>query len=77
MDIFHEDFYLELPYHPQIPESAKVKNALIEIGKKFNVPVVATYDTHYLNPEDAEAHDIMLAVQTGNKTTDEEHIIML
>lgn len=76
LDIFHEDFYLELPYHPQIPESAKVKKVLIEIGKKFNVPVVATYDTHYLNPEDAEAHDIMLAVQTGNKTTDEDRLTL-
>jgi DNA polymerase-3 subunit alpha len=76
LDIFHEDFYLELPYHPQIPESAKVKKVLIEIGKKFNVPVVATYDTHYLNPDDAEAHDIMLAVQTGNKTTDEDRLTL-
>jgi len=76
LDIFHEDFYLELPYHPQIPDSAKVKKALIELGKKFNVPVVATYDTHYLNPDDAEAHDIMLAVQTGNKTTDEDRLTL-
>lgn len=76
LDIFHENFYLELPYHPQIPESAKVKKVLIEIGKKFNVPVVATYDTHYLNPDDAEAHDIMLAVQTGNKTTDEDRLTL-
>ena len=76
LDIFHEDFYLELPYHPQIPESAKVKKVLIELGKKLNVPVAATYDTHYLNPDDAEAHDIMLAVQTGNKTTDEDRLTL-
>ncbi len=76
LEIFHEDFYLELPYHPQIPESAKVKKVLIELGKKFSVPVVATYDTHYLNPDDAEAHDIMLAVQTGNKTTDEDRLTL-
>jgi len=37
---------------------------------------VATYDTHYLKSEDAEAHDILLAVQTGNKIFEEDRLTL-
>ncbi|HPP17113.1 MAG TPA: PHP domain-containing protein, partial [Candidatus Paceibacterota bacterium] len=52
--IFGEDFYLEINYHPKIEESRIVKEQLIHFSKKFGIPAVATYDTHYLKPEDAE-----------------------
>ncbi len=72
-DIFGKDnFYLELQHHPHIPEQIKVNKALIEIGKKFSARLVATQDSHYLRPEDAEAQDILLAIQTGDKTSDEK-----
>lgn len=76
LDIFKEDFYLEINYHQNIKESAVVKKELAMLGKKYNVPIVATYDTHYLNPEDAEAHDILLAVQTGNRVTEEDRLTL-
>lgn len=74
--IFGEDFYLEINYHPKIEESRIVKEQLIKLSKKFNIPAVATYDTHYLKPEDAEAHDILLAVQTGNKIFEEDRLTL-
>jgi len=76
LDIFGENFYLEINYHPKIKESEIVKRGLYELGKKFQVPIVATYDTHYLKPEDAEAHDILLAVQTGNKIFEEDRLTL-
>lgn len=72
-DIFgSHNFYLELQHHPHIPDQSKVNKALIELSKKFALPLVATQDSHYLRPEDAEAQDILLAIQTGEKTTDEK-----
>ncbi len=72
-DIFgKENFYLELQHHPNIKEQTKVNKALLELSKKFSLPIVATQDSHYLRAEDAEAQDILLAIQTGEKTSDEK-----
>jgi len=77
-EIFGKDnFYLELQHHPNIPEQGKVNKALIELSKKLSLPLVATQDSHYLRPEDSEAHDILLAIQTGEKTTDEGRGLMM
>ncbi|MFH1611839.1 MAG: DNA polymerase III subunit alpha [bacterium] len=77
-DIFEPDsFYLELQHHPSIPEQKKVNDELIKISKKYNIPVVATNDAHYLKPEDAEAHDVLLAIQTDRKITDPNRLSML
>ncbi|MBU1992405.1 MAG: DNA polymerase III subunit alpha [Patescibacteria group bacterium] len=72
-EIFGKDnFFLEVQDHGDlIEEQRTVNNAIFEIGKKHNIPVVATNDTHYINPEDAEAHDILLCIQTGTNVTDE------
>jgi len=74
--IFGEDFYLEINYHPKIEESKTIKEQLIRLSKKLGIPAVATYDTHYLKSEDAEAHDILLAVQTGNKIFEEDRLTL-
>lgn len=74
--IFGDDFYLEINYHPKIEESKIVKEQLIRLSKKLGIPAVATYDTHYLKPEDAEAHEILLAVQTGNKIFEEDRLTL-
>ncbi len=69
-------FYLEINYHPKIEESKTIKEQLIRLSKKLSIPAVATYDTHYLKSEDAEAHDILLAVQTGNKIFEEDRLTL-
>ncbi len=76
-NIFEPDsFYLELQHHPSIPNQQKVNDALIKIGKKYHIPLVATNDVHYLNAEDAQAHDVLLAVQTDKKTSDQNRLTM-
>lgn len=66
LDIFGEDFYVELQRHNLI-EQIKINETLLKFSKKYNVPVIATNDSHYTDIEDYNAHDIMLCVNTGEK----------
>ncbi|WP_027631982.1 DNA polymerase III subunit alpha [Clostridium hydrogeniformans] len=70
-DVFGEDFYLELQDHG-LEENKKVNKLLIELSKELNIPLAATNDVHYIEKEDAKAHDILLCIQTG-KTINEEN----
>jgi len=71
-----ENFYLELQHHPEFPEQEKVNKTLIELGKEFSLPLVITADSHYPAPEDKDAHEVLLAVQTGSKLDEEERLTM-
>ncbi|MGB9876505.1 MAG: DNA polymerase III subunit alpha [bacterium] len=65
-DIFGEtNFYFELQDHG-LPEEKKVKEALISLGKKLSIPLVATNDVHYLRKSDARIHEILLCIGTGS-----------
>lgn len=76
-EIFGEgNFFLEIGFHPNIPEIAKINDGLKKLSQKINIPLVATQDIHYAKPEDAEYHDILLAVQTGNKITDDDRLTL-
>lgn len=64
-DIFGQDnFYLELQMHPAISVQARVNIELVKMSRKLGLPIVATNDAHYLRREDAEAHEVLLCVQT-------------
>jgi DNA polymerase-3 subunit alpha len=76
-NIFEKDsFYLELQHHENIPEQKIVNEKLIAIAKKNDIPLVATCDSHYLNPEDAEAQDILMLINTGADPNDPERLSM-
>lgn len=62
--LFGEDFYLELQDHG-MAEQKQVNQALMRIHEETGIPLVATNDSHYIRAEDAEAHDILLCIQTG------------
>ncbi|MCO5231679.1 MAG: DNA polymerase III subunit alpha [Chitinophagales bacterium] len=66
LDIFGDDYYVELQRHG-IADQDKVNEVLLRFAKKYNVPVIATNDTHYVDQEDYNAHDILLCVNTGEK----------
>ena len=77
LDIFGKDnFYLEVNYHHNIEDSKKIKEALKKFSEETKVPLVASYDVHYLKPEDNHAHDIFLAIQTGKDIDEEERLTM-
>ncbi len=73
-EIFGQDnFYLELQDHG-ISEQQTVNNGLIRISQETGIPLVCTNDLHYINREDAEAHDILICIQTNRKVNEENRM---
>ncbi len=64
-----ERFYLEIQQHG-IPDEARVTEGMLELARDLGLGVVATNDAHYLHREDAEAHDVLLAIGTGSDLDD-------
>ncbi len=64
-ELFGRDhYYLEIQKHPKIPEQDEVNEKVVVLSRKLGLPLVATNDVHYVDPEDAEAQEILLCVQT-------------
>ncbi|MBU0488425.1 MAG: DNA polymerase III subunit alpha [Bacteroidetes bacterium] len=73
LEIFGDDFYLEMMQHG-LPEQTEVNNALIKMASKHNVKLVATNDLHFVNREDARAHDILVCLNTNKDIEDTERM---
>jgi DNA polymerase-3 subunit alpha len=67
------NFYLELQDHG-IPEQKTVNQGLMRMSQETGIPLVATNDVHYTLESDAQAHDILLCIQTQKKVTDENRM---
>ena len=73
-EIFGEgNFFLELQDH-YIPEQRDVNQRLLKLSQETGLPLVVTNDVHYTYEEDAEAHDILLCIQTQKKVSDEDRM---
>lgn len=73
-DIFgEENFYFELMDHG-LPEQKKVAEHIINLSKKLSIPLVATNDVHYIYPEDRDAHEVLLCIQTNATLDDEDRL---
>lgn len=59
-----ENYFIEVQAHPTIERDKELRDALIALGKKHNITVVATQDSHYPCKEDHEAHNTLLQVNT-------------
>ena len=68
-EIFQDDFYLELQRFNN-DNQEKCNQFLLKLSKKYNVKIIATNDVHYVNREEAVAHDILLCIQTGKDFND-------
>ncbi len=66
LDLFGEDYYVELQRH-DIPEQNIVNEVLLKFAKKYNVKIIASNDSHYVDQKDWNAHDILLCLNTGEK----------
>lgn len=66
LDLFGEDYYIEIQRHG-MKEQEKVNDVLLKFAQKYNVPIIASNDSHYVEQEDANAHDILLCINTGEK----------
>jgi DNA polymerase-3 subunit alpha len=69
------DFYFEIQRHP-IPELEQLNQQLIPISQELEIPLVATNDVHYVNKEDASAHDLLLCIGTNSSIHDQKRIKM-
>lgn len=73
-DIFGKDnFFLELQDHG-IPAQRLVNQELMRMSRETGIELVCTNDIHYTYAEDAEAHDLLLCLQTGKKVTDTDRM---
>ena len=73
-EIFGEgNFFLELQDHG-IEEQKMVNQGLVRLSRDTGIQLVATNDIHYTFAEDAQAHDILLCIQTGKKVSDENRM---
>ena len=77
--LFKDDFYLELMRHPAEAQEqrasvydwqVKVNKQLIALSKKLGVKLIATNDIHFTNAEDADAHDLLICLNTGKDFDD-------
>ena len=66
-----ENYYLEVMDHG-LPEQRELLPNLVRFARELEVPIVATNDSHYLNPEDWEAHEALLCIQTRTTLSDEK-----
>ncbi len=74
LEILGEDgFFLELQ-DQGMEEQKAVNPALIDLARRLGVGLVATNDVHYLDAEDAEAHEVLCCISTGKKLTDEDRL---
>ena len=69
----HGNFFLELQDHG-IPAQRTVNSSLMALSQELDIPLVATNDCHYTYADDAEAHDLLLCIQTGKKVDDEDRM---
>lgn len=67
------NFFLEVQDH-RMTKEAQVNEVLVDFSKKYNIPLVATNDVHYVQKKDAEAHDVLLCIQTATSVEDEKRM---
>ncbi len=82
-ETFGDDYYIEIQRHrtnrpggaQDVYEQQKIVNPeLLRIARKLGIKVIATNDVHFVNEDDAEAHDRLICVSTGARLTDEKRM---
>src|SRR3989441_1240769 len=63
------NYYLEIQEHG-LEAQEKIHKSLVELSKRTGIPLVATNDAHYLRPEDARAHDVLLCIGSAKTVND-------
>jgi DNA polymerase III subunit alpha len=63
------NYFLEIQEHG-LDAQQRIRKPLVELSKRTGVPLVATNDAHYLMPDDARAHDVLLCIGSGKTVND-------
>jgi len=72
-EIFGDRYYIEVQAN-SLAHQISVNKTLLELATRYDLPVVATNDCHYLHRDDAKAHDALLCIQTGKTLHDESRM---
>src|SRR5699024_9477376 len=64
LNVFGDDYYIELQRHG-LKDQNRCNEVLVKWAGEYSVKMIATNDSHYVEQEDSEAHDILLALQTN------------
>jgi len=74
-DIFGaENYYIEVMHHPGLDRMEEIMAGLVKLAKENNIKMVGTQDCHYLHKEDHNAHDTLLAIQTGDDVNNKDRL---
>lgn len=76
-EVFEDDMYIEIQSHDRIKEVGEMREEMVKISRELGIPLVATNDVHYVDPDDAEAQDALLAVQMRKTIDDKNRMSML
>ena len=71
-----ENFYFEIQHHPEIKDQEIVNQEIRRLAREHDLPMVITADSHYPYPEDRDAHDVFLSIQTNSDVEDKERMTM-
>lgn len=72
-DIFGEDYYLEMMFHG-IDAEARILPEIYKLGQELGIKLCATNDCHYLKPDDAEFHEIVMCLSSGRTLRDPKRL---
>jgi len=64
------NYYIEIMHHPKLERQLEIKAELIKLAKELDIPLVATYDSHYINKDDNRAHQTLIAIQSQTDVED-------
>lgn len=83
-EVFGDDYYLELQRHKATVQRAnhavfeiqeQVNPELIRMARKYDIKLICTNDVHFVNEDDAEAHERLICISTGRKLSDEGRML--
>ncbi len=71
-----DGYYIEIQRHPGIAELDRLNTMLLDLARELDIPIVATNDLHYTRQSDADAHDVLLCIQTNSTVDDTNRMRM-
>ena len=72
--VFGDRYYLEIQDHDENELQKKNNKQILKLGNELDIPCVVTSDAHYVQPDDQEAHEILLCVGTGSFMSDQDRM---
>ncbi len=75
-ELFDDRFYLEVQEHQGVPDLPAINKGLVELGRRLDLPLVATNDSHYTAKSDAHFQDLRICISTNSNVNDENRLKM-